>query len=502
MPAAALALVAGALTVLGFAPFGAALLPVVTLAVLFALWRDAPTPRRAAVTGFAFGLGLFGAGVPWIGIALVSFGGMPLPVAVVGMAGFCAYLALWPALAGWATALGAPVGSAARFAVAAGAWTLAEWLRGFVLTGFPWLAVGHAQLPGSPLAGFAPVGGVFVVSCAVAAAAALIAVAIDALAQSSTRRVALAGAVAASLFAAGGALDGVEWTSAPRAPVAVTLVQGNVPQEQKFDPELRHRSFAIYEELVAASRGRLVVLPESAFPVFAHEVPDATIEAIARTMRDRGGDALIGLFVALRPPEGETQPRIHNSVATLGTTEARIYRKRHLVPFGESIPAKPLVGWFIDRVLDIPLSDQTPGPADQPPVALAGETLAVNICYEDAFGAELAGPARAASILVNVTNDAWYGRSIAARQHNQIAAMRAKETGRPMLRATNTGITSVIDADGSVRAELPWFTRALLETRVAGREGETPFLKVGNALAVLCGVALVAAGVAAGRRSA
>ena len=494
------AVLAGVLTVAGFAPFGAALLPIATLAALFVLWRDAATPRRAAWLGFAFGAGLFGAGVPWIGIALVSFGGMPLPVAVVGMAGFCAYLALFPALAGWAVARAAPAGSPWRLAAAAGAWTLAEWLRGFVLTGFPWLAAGHAQLPGSSLAGFAPLGGVFLVSLAVAIAAALVAHAIEALAQNAPRQVAAGAIGAVALFVAGAALDAVEWTTARPSPVAVTLVQGNIPQEQKFDPELKQRAFRIYAELVAASRGKLVVLPESAFPVFADDVPRETVEMLARTMRERGGDVLVGVFVARPPEPGGTEPRLHNSVVSLGASPTQVYRKRHLVPFGETIPAKPLVGWLINRVLAIPLSDQTPGPDDQPPLAVAGERVAVNICYEDAFGAELARWSRDATLLVNVTNDAWYGRSIGPWQHDQIAAMRAKETGRPMLRATNTGITSVIDADGSVRVRLPWFRRGLLETLVTGRTGETPFMRWGNAVAALAAAALLAAALVPGRR--
>ncbi|MCL4763020.1 MAG: apolipoprotein N-acyltransferase, partial [Burkholderiales bacterium] len=175
------------------------------------------------------------------------------------------------------------------------------------------------------------------------------------------------------------------------------------------------------------------------------------------------------------------------------------YRKRHLVPFGETIPARPLVGWIMDRVLSIPIGDQARGADDQPPFAVAGGRVAVNICYEDAFGDELRFGAARAGLLVNVTNDAWYGRSIAARQHNQIAAMRALELGRPMLRATNTGITSAIDHRGRVIAALPWFTRGILEVEVAGREGATPYLRFGDSIAVgasglLLAIALVAAG--------
>ncbi|MEO8485010.1 MAG: apolipoprotein N-acyltransferase [Betaproteobacteria bacterium] len=497
-----LAALAGALTVFGYAPFGVALLPVATLAVLFMLWRDAPAPRQAAWLGFWFGAGLFGAGVSWIALALERFGGMPAPVAVIGIAGFCAYLALWPALAGYVTARIAPPGGAARLVAAVGAWTLAEWLRGFVLSGFPWLAVGHAQLPGSPLAGFAPIGGVFLVSFAVAAVAGLVAFAIDAAARSTVRPALGAAAAIAALLFAGAALDTIAWTRPHAAPVSVSLVQGNIPQQEKFDPELRDRAFRIYAELVALSKGALVVLPESAFPVFAQQVPAETIDALTATMKARGGDVLAGMFIANAPAEGESQPRIHNSVVSFGTAPTQLYRKRHLVPFGETIPAKPLVGWVIERILAIPLSDQTPGPDAQPPFEIAGERLSVNICYEDAFGAELAGWSRDATILVNVTNDAWYGTSIGAWQHNQIAAMRAKETGRPMLRATNTGVTSVIDADGSVRVQLPWFRRGILETNVAGRTGDTPFMRFLNLPAVVVALLVLAIAAAFARHAA
>ena len=239
------------------------------------------------------------------------------------------------------------------------------------------------------------------------------------------------------------------------------------------------------------------MLPESAFPVFAHQVPRATIETLAETMQRRQGDVLLGVFVARPPSDGETQPHIHKA-SCRSARRRPLYRKRHLVPFGERSPRRR---WSaaIESVLAIPLSDQTPGPADQPPFALAGERLAVHICYEDAFGSELASWSRDATMLVNMTNDAWYGRSIAAWQHNQIAAMRAKETGKPMLRATNTGITSVIDADGAIRVQLPWFRRGVLETTVAGRTGETPFVRFGNMPVVIASLALLVLAWALGR---
>ncbi len=272
------------------------------------------------------------------------------------------------------------------------------------------------------------------------------------------------------------------WTTPFGTPLAVSLVQGNVAQTLKFDPDFREQNFALYTALAREARGRLVVLPESAFPVFADEVPEAVLRELVDIGGARDGDVLFGLFTLDPPLPGDDGARYYNSVVSLGANSPQLYRKHHLVPFGETIPAKPIVGWLINRVLAIPLADQTQGPANPAPFTVAGQRVAVNICYEDAFGAELIGPARAATMLVNVTNDAWYGRSIAARQHNQIAAMRALETGRPMLRATNTGITSAIGHDGHVIAELPWFERGILEVELYGRQGDTPYVRWGDSV--------------------
>ena len=216
--------------------------------------------------------------------------------------------------------------------------------------------------------------------------------------------------------------------------------------------------------------------------------------------RERNGDVLIGLFTSEPPRPGDDGERIYNSVVSVGAAPPQLYRKHHLVPFGESIPLKPFTGWFINSVLAIPLADQAAGAAVQPPFEVAGQAVVVNICYEDVFGAELIPAARAATLLVNVTNDAWYGRSIAARQHNQIAAMRALETGRPMLRATNTGITSAIAHDGRTLAELPWFVPGVLEIDIAGRTGDTPYLRFGDTPVLVLAAVLLAAAIALGRR--
>jgi apolipoprotein N-acyltransferase len=498
LPAVAAALL-GVATVFGFAPFGLSALPVFTLAGLFFLWQRAPSPRAAAGIGFAFGIGLFGVGASWVYVALAQFGGMEGVLAGLATAGFCAYLALLPALAGWLTARLAPVDTAARLAAAAGCWTLTEWLRSWLLSGFPWLSVGYAQTSAA-LSGFAPIGGVFLVSLAVAASAAWVASAAQGLRLRRHSAVAVAVACLLAVWAAALGLNGIEWSRAAGDPVAVSLVQGNVPEDLKFDAAYREATLAAYAELVAQARGRLIVLPESALPMFADEVPVDYVARLRTAAQERGGDLLVGLFFFEPRAAGEDEDRYYNSVVSVGSATTQVYRKRHLVPFGETIPAKPVVGWFIRRVLHIPLADQTPGAADQAPFEVAGQRVAVNICYEDAFGSELIRQLPTATLLVNVTNDAWYGRSLAAEQHEQIAAMRALETARPMLRATNTGITSIIDHHGTERSRLPWFTRAVLEGVIAGREGTTPYVRYGDALAVAAALALAGASFALGRR--
>jgi apolipoprotein N-acyltransferase len=302
---------------------------------------DGAERSAAAWIGFAFGAGLFAVGASWVFIALNTFGGMPLPLAAIGTAGFCAFLALYPAGVGWVATRWTPPRSWQRALAAAALWPLAEWARSIVFTGFPWLSLGYATLPGAhppALAGYAPLGGVFLVSLAMALVAAALALAIDALAAAARRRAAAFVGIALAICTGGATLGRLEWTSEAGAPLAVSLLQGNVAQELKFDPDFGAKTFDLYIELVASSRGRLVVLPESAFPLFAHEVPDAVLLRIIGSVVPRSGDAIIGLFTSEPPLEPGGTPRYYNSVVTVGTAQPQLYRKRHLVPFGETIP--------------------------------------------------------------------------------------------------------------------------------------------------------------------
>ena len=354
------ALAAGAATVFAFAPFGFSPVSIAALATLFWLWQHAATARDGAWLGFAFGFGLFGAGVSWVYVALETFGGMPAPIAVIGTAGFVGYLALWHALAGWAAVRFTTAHSTARLVAAAAAWTLGEWLRGYVFSGFGWLTPGYAELwPGGalPLAGLAPLGGVLLVSLAVALCAAAVAGIVDGLARAQPRRIVACLAGIALLVGIGALLTRVEWTIPAGPPVAISLVQGNVTQEQKFDPAFRPQNYELYDNLVAVAKGRIVVLPESAFPQFADEIPGSVFIRLADAGRARNGNILVGLFTAEPPLAPGEDERIYNSVVSLGAAPPQLYRKHHLVPFGETIPLKPLVGWFINSILAIPLGD-------------------------------------------------------------------------------------------------------------------------------------------------
>jgi apolipoprotein N-acyltransferase len=482
----ALASAAGAASVAAFGDWSLFPLPLVALAALCWLWVRADSPRAAAALGFAFGAGLFLVGVSWVYVSLHDFGGMPLPLAAAATAIFCLYLALYPGAVGYLQARIRAPRPVRLMLIVPALWTLAEWLRGWLFTGFPWLALGYSQLDG-PLAGLAPLVGVFGVSFVAAAAAGAAA----GLATERGRPRAVAFAVVIALAIGGGALRTIGWTTPHGAPLPVSLLQGNVPQELKFVPERYAETLATYARLAERSTGRLIVLPETAIPRFLHEVAPEYLERLRAIAAARGGDLLVGV------PVLDAERRYYNAVLSIGASPLQTYAKSHLVPFGEFLP--PGFGWVV-AVLEIPLGDFARGAAQQKPLAVAGQRVAVNICYEDAFGEEIIRPLPEASLLVNVSNVAWFGDSLAPAQHLRIARMRALETGRFMLRATNTGVTAIVDPRGAVAARLPGFTEGVLEGRVEGRAGATPYARLGNATAVWVSFAIVGWALLAARR--
>jgi apolipoprotein N-acyltransferase len=478
-----IAFLAGIVAVFGFAPFGLFPLPLLSLAVLFWLWSRAECPAQAAWLGFAFGMGLFCAGIGWIYVALHIYGYMHPVLAALATAAFAAVNATLPAAAGYAQARFRASPSLRILLIMPAIWTLAEWLRGLLFTGFPWLSMGYAQVPNSPLAGYAPVFGVFGVTLVLAVSAGLL-LTLREMRWSKPGKI--AAATLLGLWVFGAALSLVEWTHPQGEPLKVSLLQGNIAQDEKFDEERLIDILETYRRLAESSDAQLIVLPETALPLLRNNVPDTYEFILGNHARRNGGDILIGAFE-------KEDGNYFNSIYSLGSSESQHYRKNHLVPFGEFIPLRSVFGWLINEVLQIPMGDQASGGANQPPLNVAGQQVAVNICYEDAFGEEIIHALPEATLLVNVTNDAWYGESHAAMQHNQLSQMRALETGRMALRATNTGVTSVIDKDGRILAMLPQFEEGVLTAEVQGYEGSTPYVWWGNAAMLLLVAAMLAA---------
>ena len=377
-------------------------------------------------------------------------------------------------------------------------WTLAEWTRGWLFTGFPWIAMGYSQVPSSPLAGYAPVFGIHGVTLATLASAAFVFLiaqrVLERRRMEARQGPGIVGAtfLVLSLWIGGFALSHVRWTHPTGEPLSVALLQGNIPQEIKWTDEDLRATLITYRDLALASDARLIVLPETALPLFLHDVPPDYLGGLAAHAKRNRGDVLIGV------PEREPGGAYFNSVVSLGTASMQSYRKWHLVPFGEFIPLRPVLAWIVG-VLSIPLQDFTPGTREPHPLEVAGERVAVNVCYEDAFGEEIIRQLPAATLLVNVSNVAWFGRSIAPRQHLQISQARALETGRYMLRATNTGMTAVIDERGQLVQAAPQFSTAAVSATVRGYSGATPYVRWGNSLALALCAALLALTVWLGR---
>jgi len=540
------AFLCGASLNLAFAPFGWWPLAVLAPAALFALLRGLP-PRRAGRIGAAFGAGLFLFGTYWLYTALHVFGLVPvwltllLQAALIGMMaafygavgvlanGFLvqksgdARLSLSresggglvglsqesgargslseesgdaPAsssrdsgggLVGLSQESGARVWYGARvWLVLPALWVLLEWLRGWVLSGFPWLSLGYALID-SPLKGWAPLFGVYGVSWAAAASAVALNVTLTRALPLRQRLLAVGGA--ALLFAIPSLLDLHDWTHRSGDLLFVAAVQGAVSQDQKWLAKNLEQTKTRYTDLDSRAWGaRLIVWPEAALPAVASDIPDFLRELRAQGAA-HGADFVIGLLNY----DPDTR-QYHNGILALTGAGTAWYYKRHLVPFGEYFPVPAFVrSWM--RLLSLPYDDITPGSRHQPAVSAGGQTLGLTICYEDAFGSEQLETLRTATLLVNVTNNAWYGDSTAPPQHLQISRMRALEAGRYLVRAANDGITAVIGPHGDVVDRLPQFQQAVLRVLVQPMTGLTPYARLGNYPVVIGAGLLLAVGV-------
>lgn len=466
-----MAAIAGGILVLAFAPFEWRILSVLSSAALLVLWLDS-SPSRAFRRGYLFGLAFFGFGVSWVFNSIHVFGEAPAPLAALITASLVLFIALYPALTGYLVNrfLKGPDASTLILAYPA-VWTFLEWVRGWLLTGFPWLTLGQAQLD-TPLAGVIPVLGATGATWACMVSASLLVYLL--VGRGRGRWLTVAGI--ALLWLAAGLLNAIHWTAPAGQPLTASLVQGNIAQGDKMSDDQLQPTLDLYRDLSRAHwASNLIVWPETSVPTWYNQLKDSFMQSLAREAHRHGTEMLVGVFV-YEPLTGNA----YNSVARLGERPS-FYFKRHLVPFGEYLPLRRLLMWM-DNLLHIPMSDLSSG--DGRPLLrlpnLGNLAAGISICYEDAYGTEVNDALPEAAFLVNVSNDAWFGDSLAPHQHLEIARLRALETGRYLLRATNTGISAVIDAQGEVVARSPQFKTHVLTATLKSRQGQTPFSRWEN----------------------
>ncbi|WP_290645766.1 apolipoprotein N-acyltransferase [Aquabacterium sp.] len=476
------AVAGGALHALSLSPWCAALhqaAPAVvqTMALcllLVALWRDVSLPRQAAAATWTYGtVWLIGA-TGWMYVSLHRFGEMPAWLALAAVVGLCAALSLYMAAVGWGWARWRRQVWWADALLFSGLWLTAEWARAVIFTGFPWGASGYGML-GVPLVKLAPWLGVYGLGCVWVL---MVAASVWAILGGRSGKA----RVGVPLLLAGAVLGLSKvplhsFTQSHGRVLSVSLLQGNVAQDEKFVSERQVPMLIWHARQIVSAKGQLVIAPETAIPLLPSQLPEGYWDQIKRSFGSGSQRyALIGV------PLGDFDVGYTNSVAGLSADAMAMpegmyrYNKHHLVPFGEVIPLG--FHWFV-QMMNMPLGDFTRGPLNAPPFIVQDQRIAPNICYEDLYGEEIAARFRderqAPTILANVSNLAWFGEHVAIHQHLQIARMRSLEFQLPTLRATNTGATVVIDHDGRVIHALETNTRGVLEASVQGRTGITPF---------------------------
>jgi apolipoprotein N-acyltransferase len=473
----AVALVAGSLLGLSFAPFGWWPLAILCPAALIYLW-DGATPRRAAALGFWFNFGTFAVGTYWLYISLQLIGHAPVPLALLLMVGLAAIMGAYHALLGWTIAKYFPARGPVRWLIAIpGAWLLIEWFRSWFLSGFGWLALGYAHTD-NWLGSLAPVIGQFglgLITVVFAGAAVTLAL--------GTRRARVA-AVAIVVIVTGTsfALSGVEWTQVSGKPISVAVVQGATPQDEKWleDKASVPKILDTFRTLTVQAHGAdLIVWPESTIPDLINYHVDYLRE-VYQAASATGSALVLGALRAQVNPE-TNEEEVFNSVLVWdpATPGVGFYDKHHLVPFTEFFPVPGFIRDWL-RLMELPYSDFNRGAAFQPPLDAAGQKIAIGICYEDAYGSTQLPALRTATLLVNVTNDSWFARSTARYQHLQISRLRALEAGRPMVRAANDGVSAVIGANGKILAAAPEYEATVMRAQLQPRIGLTPYARTGN----------------------
>ncbi|MFI3186716.1 MAG: apolipoprotein N-acyltransferase [Methylococcaceae bacterium] len=459
---------AGLLLTLSFSPFDYSCLSLIALVFLFACWQNI-SAKRAALRGYLFGLGAFGSGVSWVYISMHDFGGANVLLACLLTFLFSAFWAIFPALAGFLSVTTLQINQGlGRILLPPVSWILSEYVRGYwLLNGFPWLQIAYSQME-SPLSGYLPVVGVYGTGFILALTAACIVEIFRA-----NKKLLLITALA-FLWGAGGLLRDQNWTHEIGPPIRVSMVQGNIAQDQKWRPENKLNTLLIYKKLTEEHwDSNVIIWPETAIPAYLDQVQEGFLTPLVADAKRHNTDLIISV-----PVRDSVPTKIYNAVITLGKDHG-MYRKTHLLPFGEYQPLQPLSGFVLDMI-QIRLGDFTPGAIDQPLMKAGGYPFITLVCYEDAFGVLSIKGLPDAAYLVNVTNDGWFGNSLEPHQHLQMARVRAMETGRFMLRSTNTGLTAIVSPKGKIITQAMPFQETVLTGTIMPMGGMTPYARLGD----------------------
>jgi len=487
------ALLLGVLLTFAFAPYDIFPLAAIAPAGLIALWLGA-SPKRAFWRGFLFGVGLFGAGVYWVFISIHVIGEVPTLLSGFITAGMVAILALYPALVGYTVNHYFPRDTTTKLVCAYPAiWVLSEWFRSFLFTGFPWLFLGYSQTS-SPLKGFAAIFSVYGVSLAIMLTSALIVNSVIRYKDKDYRSFYFSLFAVMTIWIAGGLLSLIQWTRPEGKPVSVALVQGNIEQSIKWSPEHLQLSIDTYTQLTEPLWGKenIIIWPEAAIPL---PLPNATSLINDLDGKAKSSDTALIMGIPMRAPQTDGY---WNTIVTLGK-DKNVYIKRHLVPFGEYTPFYNLFSTTFN-FLNIPLSNTIPGKFEQSTLNIGKVKILASICYEIAFPSLIRSKDKTVSMLLSVTNDAWFGKSNAQAQHLQMAQMRALEFARPVLFVGNDGITAIIGPDGMIQSAAPQREAFVLTGTVQPMYGLTPWMRNGTDPVLFIVICLLVAAVLAKRK--
>ena len=464
------AIIAGGIIPFAYAPFGYYFLSFISLSALFFLWSETQSKRETFILGYLFGFAVFGIGVNWLHISINLFGGMNIIGAFFFTYLLIAFISLYPAVCGY---LAVRFFKDFYFLAIPSLWLITEWGRGWILTGFPWLNIGTSQTD-SILSSYAPLIGDYGISFIVCVIAISITIVIKE--NLKKRMIAISVLIFIGVFSL--VLSNYNWTQKTGEELSVTLIQGAIPQEIKWNPDQRKRTYEIYSSLSEPYwSSDIIIWPETAIPAYYHLAGDF-INPITERMQQTDT-----LFMSGIVNKDQSMNKYFNSILLIDE-QHRFYNKHHLVPFGEYLPFKSLLDRIL-RFLKIPMSDFSSGNVKNKLLETDKGIFGMSICYEDAYGTEIRRALPEANILINVSNDAWFGDSMAPHQHLQIARMRALENGRYLLRSTNTGISAIIDNKGKIVERSPQFKPHALNAKAALFIGETPYSRYGNYL-ILC----------------